>query len=212
MFKTAEEFHAVYSKLPERIKDAANSERTTHVVEALVEKYKLHIDQGGKLTDVISKVFFGMIRPEEFSSHLAEALDISRTMANEITKDVNEAIFIPIRRELQELHEKEREELVNAIEDTGVPQPVEVPAEVINKEEIDKGDLLREIENPGVTVSSNLEHVEEKMVVTPPKEPAAVEDNQPPRPSILDRKRTEPFNPAVAAKERINSDPYKESL
>ena len=291
--------------LPERVRDIANSETTTRALEEIGKKYKLHVDQIGELAFVVGEVFFGKLRPRAFSQGVAERLEISHTMANEITKDVNEAVFLQIQRELHNLYSEEKdttaegsgvekEELLEAIEDTGVdtaksaePSFGEGADSRVGQEKQEKtegrDELLRQIESPGESLSVTRQvpqsiatqgsfdarpseqiieqpHLAEKGVkkfeeVIPiqAQQPvsseqlgqsvvgtnamqsgvtgalvnktavlqkssvaevqrvgtAQVEQKQP---SILEQKRSKPFNPDVAFKERINRDPYKESI
>jgi hypothetical protein len=104
MTYTKTELYEKFQNLPEEIQDAFLSVDTYQNIKKIVDKYKLHIDQSGKLSEEIGFVMLGVTRPEDFLGSIQQKLGISTETAGEIVKDINTSIFFPIRTELEALN------------------------------------------------------------------------------------------------------------
>ena len=104
MSHTREQLKELYSKLPREIKSVLDSEENADKIYELGNKYKLHIDKIGLLSQEINLVMFGVVKPQEFIPNLREKLKISDEEARVIAKEVNEQIFNPIRESLKQVH------------------------------------------------------------------------------------------------------------
>jgi hypothetical protein len=122
------------AKIPQNIKDIMYSLDYQKLLEEIVKKNGLMINQAGGLEVETTLVLAGLSPLREYVDNLKKALEISREKAEEIAKDVDNFIFKNIRKSLQELNE----------EDDKIEYVIEQKA----KEELNKEKLLFGIENP----------------------------------------------------------------
>ncbi len=90
-----------FERLPKTLREAISSIETADNIQEIGEKYKLHIDQVGKLGSETGLVMLGFTRPYLFPAKVAQALNIPREEASKIAQDINEKIFSQIREFIQ---------------------------------------------------------------------------------------------------------------
>ncbi len=90
-----------FRSLPKSLREAISSIETADNIQEIGEKYKLHIDQVGKLGSETGLVMLGFTRPYLFPAKVAQALNIPREDASKIAQDINEKIFSQIREFIQ---------------------------------------------------------------------------------------------------------------
>ncbi len=122
------------AKIPQDIKDIMYSLDYQKLLEEIVKKNNLMIDQAGNLEVETTLVLAGLSPLREYIDSLKDALEISREKAEEIAKDVDSFIFKNIRKSLQEINE----------EDDQAEYTIEQKA----KAELNKEKVLFGIENP----------------------------------------------------------------
>lgn len=155
MIYSQEQLETKYQKLPEDVREVMVRAETANAVGNIAKKYNLHIDQAGELADEIGLTMLGLTKSEDFLSHIKNRLQIDQTTAEQITREVNEQIFLPIRESLQKL--ASRDELPASSfgkrpnETSGVETfpTTQIEASAATEGELpDKDKLLSEIENP----------------------------------------------------------------
>ena len=122
--------------LPEVVQNAILNSGWQDKIRQLGKKYSLHIDQIGILENQTFIVLLGLEDPDGFQNNLTTGLGITSLIAQQISIEINETIFKPIRQQLQALQateeDKENEEnptkesILAGIED---PEPVIHPHE-----------------------------------------------------------------------------------
>jgi len=134
MTYTKDELYEKFKNLPEDIRESFLSIDTYDTIKKIVDKYKLHIDQSGKLSEEIGFVMLGITRPDDFLDNLQDKLGISLETAGEITKDINVSIFFPIRESLEEInsqhtlqHQNEKAPLVENFSPAGQISEKNIP-------------------------------------------------------------------------------------
>lgn len=90
-----------FRSLPKTLREAISSIETADNIQEIGEKYKLHIDQVGKLGSETGLVMLGFTRPYLFPAKVAQALNIPREEASKIAQDINDKIFSQIREFIQ---------------------------------------------------------------------------------------------------------------
>ncbi len=90
--------------LPEDVQDAIFAVETADAIGEIQNKYKLHIDQAGDLAEEVGFVMLGLTRPFDFVGRIASKLRVTQMVASQITKDINETIFNPIKESLKKVH------------------------------------------------------------------------------------------------------------
>ena len=91
----------VMQTLPSPIRRYLGQGKYSVVANNLMTKYGLHVDQGGILEREIMLLLMGIENPDEFTQALVEEAKLDQQTINNIVKDVNEQIFVPLREEMQ---------------------------------------------------------------------------------------------------------------
>lgn len=107
MTYTDKELKQKLESLPTDVQNAIFGVETTEVIANIQQKYKLHVDQTGKLAEEVGLVMLGFSRPNEFVGKIAKNLRVTQMTAVEITKDINDKIFNPIKESLKQIHNLE---------------------------------------------------------------------------------------------------------
>lgn len=89
----------VMQTLPPVIRTYLSQGKYTVVAKNLMAKYSLRIDQGGVLEREIMLLLMGIETPDEFTKALVEEARLDQPTIDGIVKDINEQIFIPLRKE-----------------------------------------------------------------------------------------------------------------
>ena len=89
----------VMQTLPPFIRTYIEQQKYTAVAVGLMTKYKLRIDQGGVLELNLLLLLMGINNPREFTLALIEKAKLDRQIVNNIVQDVNDQIFVPLRKE-----------------------------------------------------------------------------------------------------------------
>lgn len=127
-----------YKKLPAKVQDAIRAVDLRKRFDQLRDKHNLHIDQVGELENETMYTMFGLREAEEYESNVTKALGLPPEQVRTILNDVNELIFIPIQKAMQEASEEEAPE----------PSKLNVVTEHHEEGPIDRTKLLAEIEEP----------------------------------------------------------------
>ena len=100
---SVEEAEKRFKSLPSDIQQLLYSTDMNKILVDIGSKYKLHIDQIGKLEEETGSVMLGFIEPADYSRMISEALQVDSAVAENIVKDVNEQLFIKIRESMKQL-------------------------------------------------------------------------------------------------------------
>lgn len=95
---TKDQIIEAYNNAPGFVRTAFNAESTTRIIMGLQTKFQLHIDQAGTLGREVGYLLVGLIDPEKFAHRLKNS-GFSDATVSEISKELNEKIFKPIRQE-----------------------------------------------------------------------------------------------------------------
>ena len=85
--------------LPPVIRTYLAEGKYTTVARNLTAKYGLRIDQAGVLERELMLLLMGIENPEEFTQALLEEAQLDQKTINSLSQDVNEQVFIPLRKE-----------------------------------------------------------------------------------------------------------------
>lgn len=94
-----------FGTLPPVVQDIILNSNWQAKVRNIVEKYKLHIDQGAALESLIFVTMLGMEDPDTFVENAKEGARISQQQAAAIAVDIEREIFSDIRRKLVSITE-----------------------------------------------------------------------------------------------------------
>jgi hypothetical protein len=181
-----------FTNIPKNIQEAiiysVDLEKT---VQEIASRHQLQLDQAGDLFDSIVSVFTGDLRATDFVGDIEYMLGINHDQAAKLAEEVNRLIFVPVKESIQ-----------------GVEEPMEQAEEII--------DVISNPENMGLktrTVTPDPERIDHQMPQEKPVHQKKLEGAQ-----TLPAQETETVNDQrlkiipQEVKERINNDPYKESI
>ena len=89
----------VMQTLPPFLRTYIEQQKYTAAATGLMAKYKLRIDQGGVLELNLLLLLMGINNPTEFTQALLTDAKIDQQTVNSIIEDVNNQIFVPLRKE-----------------------------------------------------------------------------------------------------------------
>ena len=121
-----------FAKLPPAVQQAIQSADFEGKLQAIGTKNGLHIDQVGDLQDETLLVMMGMSDPGEFAKRIEERLHLPSPKASEISGEISNEVFMPIRTSMQEFMEEEEhassaEVVKNALAASAAAQPKPKP-------------------------------------------------------------------------------------
>lgn len=87
---------------PQLVQDSISSSQTEQLLQGIGKQYSLHIDALGLLGKLITYSLVGYIGPDVFFKELV-ASGISESDARRMMEEVNQKIFLPIRKQEEEL-------------------------------------------------------------------------------------------------------------
>lgn len=83
--------------LPKPVQDFVTGPERARIATTLSQKYGLHVDQSGVFDVAFIHMLLGVSTPEEFTKTLADT-GIAPTVVASLAADVNEQVFIPLRK------------------------------------------------------------------------------------------------------------------
>jgi hypothetical protein len=93
----ADAIATLMSELPKPVQDFITGPDRARIALALTQKYRLHADQAGEFETAYIHMLLGISSPEEFVDTLTRA-GISSEDVRGLVTDVNEQVFMPLRR------------------------------------------------------------------------------------------------------------------
>ena len=170
-----EQINERLQKIPQEMRDLIGSDKLSKGLQAIAQKYQLHVDQTGLLGDEINYLLLGLIDQGRFLHDLKEELKLSEEQSKKIAEDVGEQIYAPIRKELQEIYKPAQAEMQSEKPlVTPLPEkPVQRAEKKESGESLERTHLLKEIEHIAVPRESELRITNnelrgEQKNVTPP--------------------------------------------
>lgn len=97
-----EALHTLVSELPKPVQEFVLGAEHDRVALELSKKYGLHVDQAGVFERSFMHMLLGISSPQEFVDNLTQAGLPEQTVRG-LTQDINELVFIPLRKAEQHL-------------------------------------------------------------------------------------------------------------
>ena len=192
-----------YKSLPPEVRAAMDSVEVAKKILAIGEKYALHIDKIEELSNETSLVMLGVTPSEKYKERLINVLEITGETAQKIIVDINNEVLYPIRGFLKKNYE--------------TPPPIEGVNEVLDREE-----LLKAIESPGVVGSIEVGSIKYKELSIPAKGGSASGGKEEEKPVLgiaeqkmsgafkIENSNTVETDKSIAAIKKV--DPYREAI
>lgn len=195
---TPEEVEARLNSLPEDIRTLVYSADMDAVIQKIGSSYQLHIDQLPLLEAEVGEVMLGFVSAQEFVSNLEKTLEIDSSKAEQITKDINDQLFVKIRESMKKLYGQGSSPAPAAPAPSAAPV---VPAPAVPT-------VAPVVPPPAVTASPTM----------PPSSAAPAAKAPEPHPAdlMLTQKTVSaaptPAKPAEIKPEPYKADPYREPI
>jgi hypothetical protein len=154
---TSKQYNTVFYKLPNEIQDIVASSQTTETLRRIGAKHKLQLDMIGNLINIVLDTLMGIIASRDITNEIVENCQLSRVEASMLVKDLDEELFKPIK------------ELMVRIYADGAPFKPATLQTIDETEEdhmnLDKTDILKEIEDPQTDESSRFKVESKKLEI-----------------------------------------------
>lgn len=122
-----EQLWKLYLKLPEELKEMANSPETSDTIEEICKKNEIE-EKKEEITKYIGYILFGLLPPNEFQEKLEKELNLDSEKAKKVSREIERFIFYPVKAALEELY---KIEIAPPARPTGItPPPEEKPPKV----------------------------------------------------------------------------------
>lgn len=92
--------------LPPFLQKYLSEEKYTVAAQSLMSKHKLRMDQGGILERELLLLLMGIENPTEFAQALTDEAKIDPEVMHDLIKDINEQVFVPLRKQEEEMTKK----------------------------------------------------------------------------------------------------------
>ncbi len=113
----------ILAEVPPPVRAFFASGKVEIVAKSLMQKYQLHIDTGAIVEREIILLLLGLKDPTEFTQTLVEEAKLDQQTINNITQDVNELIFVPLREEMRKSGGKVEETAKPVVTPPSAPPP-----------------------------------------------------------------------------------------
>lgn len=90
-----------YGQAPPPVQKFISSGALSNFIEQIRNKYQLHIDIAGRLSDEITMLMVGISDPKEFIQNLTNEALVPEASLKPIVDEINQKIFMPLREEIQ---------------------------------------------------------------------------------------------------------------
>jgi len=192
-------------RLPKDVKEAIISVDYKAKLQEIVKRQKLLIDQAGKLETETSLIMIGLEPLTDYINNLQKELNVSALRAKEISLDVSENIFKPIRDSLQMMNGAlENPEEVNS--PNYIPDTKETATKFTNtnEENLNRDQILNEIENPAIISGGN------RAIEIKPTQKIELRQDLPQQIEIIPGEEVKNITPSLA--KDINTDLVKTKM
>lgn len=118
---------AALNRVPRPVREFVMSDELTVTATKLAQKYQLHTDTTGTLVEILTNTLLGLIRPEDMTKVLMDALMLEQSVAGSLITDINTLVFMPLQKSVREAVEAER--LEHELEEEESEPEAEVPVQ-----------------------------------------------------------------------------------
>jgi len=96
-----EDIKKLLTEVPPQVRAVFASGKVENVAKSLIQKYRLHVDQSGVVEREVILLVLSLKSQGEFAQTLSEEAKLDVQTIRAIMQDINEQIFVPIRKEME---------------------------------------------------------------------------------------------------------------
>ncbi|KKQ67040.1 MAG: hypothetical protein A3F95_02245 [Candidatus Nealsonbacteria bacterium RIFCSPLOWO2_12_FULL_39_31] len=103
-----EQLWQLYEGLPDELKAAVFSETNADNLYEICQKNEIKDNSAiSEIAKKITYVFLGLLKPNELQDIISTDLNIEKKQASQIANEINNYIFLPVRKNLEQLYQIE---------------------------------------------------------------------------------------------------------
>ena len=144
---TKEEKRKLLEKLPEELKEALFSEKTTEAIFNVCDRNEIEEEKIPQISEYVGRVLLGILPLDDFQKTLEEKLGLNSEKAKKVSSEMFHFVFYPVKEALAVLYTTE----IRSPEKPVVEMPAETkppvrppPREKIREEKPKREDVYRE--------------------------------------------------------------------
>jgi hypothetical protein len=141
---THEELRKLYKELPDELQDAIWSKETADNIYNICKRNNLK--ENSIVAKLVGKVLLGVLPLKEFQETVGQELSLDEKTVKEVTREINQFIFYPVRIHLEKLYQTETTPYTTPPPSATKikTEPKELQKEKIEEGEEDKGNKEKE--------------------------------------------------------------------
>ncbi len=97
--------YELFSKLPQDLREIMFSVETADKIGEVAKKNNLESDQIWWLSHTVGMILLGETKITNFVETLQRRCKLEETKARQLARDINEAIFLPVKESLKKIHQ-----------------------------------------------------------------------------------------------------------
>lgn len=118
------ENYANYSSLPNEFKKHFASSKTAQEIQIIIEKHQLLGEPAKQLPHIVAMIMLGETNIVNFVKTLQEKCKLKEEPARQLARDINQAIFLPVKESLKQIHKVPEWPRESKPEEKEPPRPV----------------------------------------------------------------------------------------
>lgn len=199
--------------LPEEIRSLLTSSDLDDTVSDIGERNNLHIDQIGMLDHLVKMVIIGEVKRSDLNKQMEILMDIDNDLSNKLIAELNDRIFQPTNEVLRQTHNEEDKVMEDNFSSNDVMNVISDPTSLPTNSRIYEKE----------TVPETPEEKQPEVNAEIPQAPVPNTESTPHEDKLTkpthSQSQTKTINVSEKSslipsdhRDRINNDPYKESL
>lgn len=198
---------AVLQSLPPLLRTYVMEEKFIPVINQIMARYGLHVDQSAVLEQEVMLLLIGVRNPDEFSAHLEKEGAIPSDVVANIIGDINTSIFVPLQQQMRSGSSPEVNRSPMVTNPINKPQaPVSNNHPTLHENPISQTTpkpLSPPVNAPQKPVSTNIYQMPQDFISPPPNAPAFARATPPENLPTAKPSNTPVSAPAIEVKPQI---------
>jgi len=138
----AKQRHVKYAQLPSDLQELILAAKTSETINLIAAKNKLTNEQIWQVSYITGMVLLGETNIVDFVKSLKEGCELSVEQARQLARDINSAIFLPVKESLKKIHhvsewprEDESDQRIVSLKEKGQLNPTINTNNIVNLKE-----------------------------------------------------------------------------
>ena len=97
-----------FFQLPQKLRQAIPAVETADKIREAAEKNNLNKEQLWNFSYLVGMVLLGETNITAFVKEIQEKCELDEESARQVARDINQAVFLPVKEELKKIHKREQ--------------------------------------------------------------------------------------------------------